>query len=134
MMASNNIPYIVNFQTIGTTREGFLSIASTFDGIPFDIKRVFWTYETPINVIRGGHAHHKTEMVLIAIQGTIIVECEINSQLINFTLNSSAEGIYIPPFCWHTMKYSENSVQLVLASTDYDEDDYIRDYSKFLIL
>ena len=100
--------------------------------IPFEVKRIFWTYYTPESIVRGRHAHRATEQVLIAVAGRIIVTTEMpNGELQNFVLESPHVGIYIPPNAWHTMHYSHTAVQLVFASTQYNEQDYIRQYENF---
>ena len=124
-------PRLIEFQQKGNDGEGFLSIA-TFETIPFTIKRVFWAYATPENVMRGHHAHKNTEMILVAVSGEITVNCEIKpGYKKQFLLNNPNIGLYIPVMCWHTMTYTQNTVQLVLVNTHYDEDDYIRDYYHF---
>jgi len=93
---------------------------------------VFWTYYTPEEVVRGRHAHYKTEQVLIALAGRIIVNIEMpDGEKMIFTLDKPNVGLYVPPHCWHTMQYSHSCVQLVLASSKYDESDYIRKYEDF---
>ncbi|WP_345117122.1 FdtA/QdtA family cupin domain-containing protein [Hymenobacter algoricola] len=100
--------------------------------VPFEVKRTFWTYFTPESIVRGRHAHHATEQVLIAVAGRIIVTMELPDGAIStFVLESPHVGVYIPPNAWHTMQYSHTAVQLVFASTPYQESDYIRDYSMF---
>ncbi|MFA9290759.1 MAG: FdtA/QdtA family cupin domain-containing protein, partial [Solirubrobacteraceae bacterium] len=120
---------------IGESSLGYISVAENFKNVPFEIKRVFWAYYTPDNIIRGRHAHHETEMILISISGKIIITTEMpgeNPEI--FVLENPNQGIYLPKLCWHTMQYSHNSVQLVLASSLYLEEDYIRDYSEFKVL
>ena len=58
-------PHQIQFKKVGQPAEGYISIAEFEDVIPFVVKRTFWTYYTPENVIRGRHAHHQTEQVLI---------------------------------------------------------------------
>lgn len=128
-------PKIISFPCIGSLELGYLSIAENQKDIPFEIKRVFWAYYTPNSVIRGKHAHHETEMILIAVTGKIEVTTEMHNKKPEvFVLENPNEGLYLPKLCWHTMKYSHNSVQLVLASSFYNESDYIRDYNEFLKL
>ena len=104
-------PCLIEFNKIGTTSEGFISVAEVGKQIPFDFKRVFWTYFTPESIIRGRHAHHETEMLLIAAAGKIIVETEIpNGDKNIFTLESPNYGVYLPPYCWHLMHYSHNTI------------------------
>lgn len=126
-------PYIIKFESIGTASLGYISIAAETVNVPFVIKRAYWTYFTPQDVIRGGHANIGKELVLIAVAGTIIVTVELqNGYKETFTLSKPDEGLYMPKLCWHTMEYSHNAVQLVLASNLYSPDDYIRDYKTFL--
>lgn len=128
-------PYIIEFQTVGEIGEGFISIAEFEKCLPFQVKRTFWTYQTPDHIVRGRHAHYETELVLIAAAGRIVVNTEmLNEKLETFVLEKPSIGLYIPPKVWHTMQYYFNAVQLVFASTLYDEKDYIRDYSEFKTL
>jgi dTDP-4-dehydrorhamnose 3,5-epimerase-like enzyme len=130
-----NTPHIIEFQKLGSTDIGYISVAENQKNIPFDVKRVFWSYHTPDNVVRGRHAHHQTEMILIATIGRIVVNTEMpNGDLNVFSLESPNQGLYLPKYCWHTMQYSHIAVQLVLASELYAESDYIRDYNEFLKL
>lgn len=127
-----NKPQIIQFPNNGASDIGFLSIIENGSQIPFDIKRLFWAYYTPDSVVRGRHAHYNTLMILIAVAGRIVVTTEMpNEEIKVFTLEKPNEGLYIPTHCWHTMQYSHNAVQLVLASTNYLESDYIRDYEVF---
>jgi len=104
----------------------------TQDFLPFAVKRVFWTYSTPESIVRGRHAHHRTEQILIAVAGRILVTTELpTGEIQTFRLEEPHIGLYIPPRAWHTMQYSPGAVQLVLASHPYDEQDYIRDYQAF---
>ncbi len=125
-------PYIIDFQKIGSPEIGYISIAEANKNVPFEIKRVFWSYHTPDNVVRGRHAHHNTEMILVATLGRIVINTEMpNGNLEVFSLDSPNQGLFIPKYCWHTMQYSHIAVQMVLTSEFYDEEDYIRDYEKF---
>ena len=125
-------PYILSFPPIGDASLGFLSVAQQLSNIPFKIARVYWTYYTPQDVTRGGHANISKELVLVAVAGTITVTIELQDGSKNtFILDHPSKGLYLPKLCWHTMQYSENAVQMVIASNLYSEDDYIRDYSLF---
>jgi oxalate decarboxylase/phosphoglucose isomerase-like protein (cupin superfamily) len=100
--------------------------------LPFEVKRIFWTYFTPESIVRGRHAHHKTEQILIAVSGRIILTAELASgEILTFLLEKPHVGVYIPPNAWHTMQYSHTAVQMVFASHNYEADDYIRDYKQF---
>jgi dTDP-4-dehydrorhamnose 3,5-epimerase-like enzyme len=123
---------LIEFETRGQSAEGFLAVAGRMQHVPFEIKRVFWTYFTPQNVIRGRHAHHQTQMVVIAVHGRIELKTEsVKGKMLSFLLDQPEQGVYLPPYTWHTMQYSHDAVQLVLASTDYDPADYIREYAEF---
>jgi dTDP-4-dehydrorhamnose 3,5-epimerase-like enzyme len=131
-MASFHEPHIIEFNKLGESGIGYLSIAEK-DNLPFEVKRIFWTYFTPESIVRGRHAHYKTEQLLVAVTGRIIVNTDNGKGGIRtFILDEPNKGIYIPPHVWHTMQYSHTAIQMVLASTDYDAKDYIRDYEQFL--
>ncbi len=125
-------PHIINFKSIGSSNLGYLSVAEENKEVPFEIKRAYWTYFTPQDVTRGGHANIDKELVLVAVAGTITINIELQDGFkATFTLSKPDEGLYLPKLCWHNMHYSHNAVQLVLASNLFSEDDYIRDYNKF---
>lgn len=126
-------PHIITFKPIGEPAIGYISVAELARDIPFEVKRLYWTYYTPESIVRGRHAHKETEQILIAISGRIIVNLEFpdSPEIQTFVLEHPKQGLYVPPAAWHTMQYSHSSVQLVLASHEYDEKDYIRNYEEF---
>ncbi|HRD56451.1 MAG TPA: FdtA/QdtA family cupin domain-containing protein [Ferruginibacter sp.] len=127
-------PYLVEYPKIGNTMQGYISVSEK-DNLPFEVKRVYWTYYTPENISRGGHAHHRLEQVLIAVAGKIIVETEMPGGIKDrFILESPNVGLFMPIYCWHTMQYTHNAVQICIANMAYEESDYIRDYSEFKLL
>ena len=126
-------PHTIKLDSIGSSELGYITVAETQNNIPFDIKRVYWTYYTPNQVTRGHHAHKKLEQCIFAVSGQI--EFELINQVgekFNFTLNNPDKGLYIPPMHWRTIKFSHSAVLLCLASEIYKEDDYIRDFDEFL--
>ncbi len=126
-----NEPYIITFPKLGGPALGYISVAEK-ENLPFEAKRIYWTYQTPENVERGGHAHYELEQILIAVAGKITIDTELLSgKKEQFVLNNPNVGLYIPKMSWHTMKYMQNSVQLCIASIAYEETDYIRDYTTF---
>jgi dTDP-4-dehydrorhamnose 3,5-epimerase-like enzyme len=128
-------PHIIEFPKIGSSEIGYLSFAEYEKHLPFKMKRIFWTYFTPEKIVRGRHAHHKTEMILIALAGRIILNTEmLDGQRDSFVLESPHQGVYMPAFCWHTMQYSHTAVQLVITNSEYQAEDYIRSYDDFLAL
>ena len=129
--AALNQPHIITFPKIGDSTEGYISVAEG-SYLPFDVKRIYWTYYTPESIERGGHAHHNLEQVLVAVSGKIIVTTEMPGGMKDrFILETPHIGIFLPKFCWHVMHYSHNSTQMCIASMAYDEKDYIRDYAEF---
>ena len=128
----NEIPRIIEFPEIGNRILGYIAVAEN-NNLPFEVKRIYWTYFTPENVERGGHAHRQLEQVLVAVAGTIRIKLEMRGgQQSEFILSKPDHGLYIPRMAWRTIKYSHNAVQLCIASTVYDEKDYIRDYETFI--
>lgn len=134
-MAEHNMGKVrmIEFQQRGDER-GYLVAAEGMEDVPFEIKRVFYIYGSDQTVIRGQHANRKTEFVLISIAGTSKVRVkdgEGNEAV--YCLKCPYTGIYLPAMVWKDMyDFSKDSVLLVLASTHYDAEEYIRDYSKFV--
>ena len=125
-------PAIIEFPEIGNSVLGYIAIAEKTN-LPFEVKRVYWTYFTPENVERGGHAHRKLRQVIVAVAGTIkITLVQGNGETSHFILDRPDQGLYLPEMIWRTMQYSHNAVQLCIASTEFDEKDYIRDYETFI--
>jgi WxcM-like, C-terminal len=126
-------PHIIEFPSIGDPSLGYLSVGENLATIPFTIARVYWTYYTPQNVMRGGHANIEKELVLVAVAGSITVTTEMrDGSKASFLLDHPAKGLFIPRLCWHTMQYSHTAVQMVIASNLYNEQDYIRDHQTFV--
>ena len=122
-------PHLVPFSKIGSSPLGFITVA---EDLPFEIKRVYWTYYTPHEVIRGQHAHKALEQFIFAVSGSIKLELEdLKGNKATFILDSPEIGLYIPPLHWRTIQFSHNAVLLCLASMPYEEADYIRSYSDF---
>ena len=124
-------PKIIHFPKFGKTSLGYISLAEN-ESLPFEVKRVYWTYYTPEDVERGGHCHIELQQILIALAGTITVTTEISNGLKQtFVLDKPDIGLLIPKLCWREMKYTHNAVQMCIASIEYDETDYVRDYNEF---
>lgn len=103
------------------------------DVIPFEIKRVYYLYDIPSSSIRGGHSHKNLEQVLIAISGSFDVILKDGKSVKTVTLNKPDKGLLIRKNIWRELEnFSSGAVCLVLASTVYNEEDYIRDFAEFL--
>ena len=102
-------------------------------GVPFDIARVFYIYESDKNVVRGQHANRNSEFVLVNVAGSSKVMITDGVQKNVVELNKPMEAVYIPKMIWKEMyDFSPDSVLLVLANTHYDGTEYIRDYKEYL--
>lgn len=111
---------------------GNLSFAEQFTHIPFEIRRVYWLYDVPGGIARGGHAEKNNEELIIALSGAfeIVVDDGFSSK--TFVLNRSYYGLYIPKGLWREIKeFSTNALALEFGSIPYSLDDYIRDYGVF---
>ncbi len=123
---------LINLPKIEDPR-GNLSFLEELNHIPFKINRSYWIYDVPGGQVRGGHSFMIQEEFIIAISGSfdLVVDDGQNSQ--TFSLNRSYHGIYIPAGIWRQMEnFSTNSVAVVLSSTTFDPNDYIREYDDFL--
>ena len=115
---------------------GNLSFVEEENHIPFKIKRTFWIYDVPGGEERGGHAYKETEEFIIALSGSFDVVLDDGAGNVQtFQMNRSYYGLYVPKMVWRQMtNFSTNSVAMVLASTRYNAEDYIRDYEEFKTL
>ena len=103
------------------------------DIIPFEIKRVYYLYDVPTDSFRGGHAHKEQESIVIALSGSFEVIVDDGQKRQRIMLNKPTQGLYIPTDIWREIdNFSSGAVCLVLASTTYNEDEYIRDYDEFI--
>lgn len=101
--------------------------------IPFSIERVYYLYDVPSDAYRGGHAHKKQESVLIALSGSFEVIIDDGKQSKRIMLNKPNIGLYIPTGIWREIEnFSSGSVCLVMASTEFNEGDYIRNHDDFV--
>lgn len=111
---------------------GNLSFIEENHHIPFEIKRIYWIYDVPGGEIRGSHAFKETEELIVAISGSFDVVLNDGKKEYSFSLNRSYYGLYVPKMLWRTIRnFSTNSLALVLASTEYNEKDYIRSFKEF---
>ena len=101
--------------------------------IPFDIKRVYYLYDVPGGSERGGHAHRKLQQLIIAISGSFDVFLDNGHKNKKIQLNSPNIGLYVPTMMWREINnFSSGAVCLVLASENYDYDDYYHEYEDFI--
>lgn len=123
---------VLNFKDLGDER-GKLVVIEGNQSIPFEIQRVFYIYESDSSVVRGQHANRQSEFVLINVAGKSKVRITDGKEEIIVELDKPMMGVYIPKMIWKDMyDFSSDSVLLVLASTHYDGNEYIRDYNNYL--
>ena len=111
---------------------GNLSVIEEFKDIPFKIERTYWVYDVTGGEARGGHAYQENQEFIVAMSGSFDVILDDGKEKQTFHLNRSYYGLYVPKGIWREMEnFSTNSLALVLSSTKYDVNDYIRDYEEF---
>ena len=124
--------HIIEFKDLGDER-GKLVVIEGAQVIPFEIKRVFYIYDSESSVVRGQHANRNSEFVLINVAGSSKVRITDSREEFIVELNRPMTGVYIPKMVWKDMyDFSDDSVLLVLASTHYDGKEYIRNYDDYV--
>ena len=112
---------------------GNLTFIEGMRHIPFEIRRVYYTYDVPGGADRGGHAHKALHQLIIAMSGSFDVTLDDGRAKTKFHLNRSYQGLYVCPMMWRYLdNFSSGSVCMVLASNNYDASDYYRDYDEFI--
>ncbi len=120
------------FQPHGDDRGQLVALEEQKE-IPFNVKRVYYMYDTVNNAIRGKHAHRNLEQILICVHGSCKILLDDGSSKEIVVLDKPCEGLYLPNNIWREMfDFSSDAVLMVLASELYDERDYIRDYDEFI--
>ncbi len=114
-------------------RTGNITIVESQKNIPFDIRRIYYLYDIPGGEARGGHAHKELHQLIVAASGSfdVLLDDGINKKVV--TLNRPDYGLLIVPGIWRELfEFSSGAICFVLASQHYNEDDYIRDFIKFV--
>lgn len=123
---------LINFKTLGDERGSLIAIEEGYN-TPFEIKRVYYIFDTKVGVERGFHAHINLKQIAIAVKGSCTFVLDDGNKRKELTLNNPNQGLFIEGLIWREMKdFSEDCVLIVLASEHYNEKDYIRSYDKFL--
>lgn len=111
---------------------GNLTVAEQLKDIPFQVRRVYWTYDVPGGISRGGHAHKHCREFIVAVSGSFMVTLDNGNNKQSFLLNHPYQGLLVETNVWRTLEdFSSGSVCLVLAEDPFEEEDYIREYSEF---
>ncbi|EAJ6871426.1 WxcM-like domain-containing protein [Campylobacter coli] len=123
---------ILNFNAKSDDRGSLIALENLKE-IPFEIKRIYYIYNTKPEFPRGAHAHRELEQVLIMMEGSCELVLNDGKNIKNIILNRPDMGIFIGKNMWREMKnFSYGAKLLVLASDFYNEKEYIRDYEEFL--
>ena len=116
-----------------TDPRGNLTVAEQMRNVPFDIKRVYWTYDVPGGESRGGHAHKALYQLVVAMSGSFTVTLDNGWERKTILLNHPWPGLLIKPGLWRTLDdFSSGAVCMVIASELFDIDDYIYEYEDFI--
>lgn len=125
-----NVNY-VEFGVNGDSEKGQL-VAIENKALPFKIQRVYTVAGVKESVERGFHAHKNTEQIFFALNGSIDVYCEdLYGSKEVYTLDKQNQGLFCGKQVWHSLVYHDNAILMVLASEEYNETDYIRNYDEF---
>ena len=123
---------LINFNILGDNRGSLIAIEGERD-ISFQIKRVYYIFDTKEGIERGFHAHLSLKQICIAVKGNCTFILDDGKKREEIKLDNPNEGLFVEELIWREMKdFSSDCVLVVLASEHYDESDYIRDYDKFL--
>ncbi len=126
---------LIQLPSFPTDGFGSLTVAQNSNDFPLTIKRLFYIYDIPAGSVRGGHAHYQMNEVLIAASGCFDVEVSDGYRQRTFTLRNPSTALILPAGLWRSLSnFSSGCVVLTLCDTDYEESDYIRDYSLYLSL
>lgn len=121
-----DLPYFSDYR-------GDLTVAEQMKGVPFEIKRAFWSFNVPEGLSRGAHAHKQLRQLIIAINGSFTVNVDDGKEQKGFYLDSPTKALLVEPGEWSSEDYfTPGAVCLVLCDDVYDADDYIRDYNEFI--
>jgi len=124
---------IIELDRHHSQRKGDICVVENGLTVPFDVKRLYYLYDIPGGVSRGGHAHRKLEQLIVAVSGSFTVTLDDGIVKRTFTLNRPYQGLHIVPGIWRELSdFSSGSVCMVLASEVYDKEDYIMEYEEFV--
>lgn len=113
---------------------GSITSVNNNQEIPFDIKRVYYLYDVPGGEARGGHAHKNLQQLIVAASGSFDITVDDGNVKRTYQLSRPYMGLYLPSGLWRELdNFSSGSICLVLASLEYEERDYIRNYKIFQI-
>lgn len=114
---------------------GNLTALSSFQEIPFEIKRIYYTWNMPKEAIRGGHAHRVLDEVMVCLHGSCDFVLDDGKEKITVTLDRPNKGLYVEASLWrHFTNFSPDCVVILIASDYFHPEDHVKDYNEFLRL
>lgn len=114
--------------------KGNITVVENSKTVPFDVKRVYYLYDIPGGEERGAHAHKELKQLIVAASGSFDVVLNDGNVKRTFSLNRPYQGLLVVPGIWRELNnFSSGSVCLVMASMEYQESDYIREYTDYLM-
>lgn len=123
---------LIDFKSLGDERGGLVALENNKE-IPFEVKRVYYIFNTEGNVSRGFHAHKELRQLAVCVSGSCTLLLDDGQTKASVLLHSPTQGVVINEMVWREMHdFSTDCVLLVIASECYDESDYIRNYEEFL--
>lgn len=124
---------IIELSRHHSERKGNITVVENDLTVPFGVKRTYYLYDVPGGESRGGHAHKDLYQLIVAASGSFTVTLDDGSVKRTFLLNRPYQGLLVVPGIWRTLDdFSSGSVCMVLASEEYSEEDYIRNYDNFI--
>ncbi|MFC1516561.1 FdtA/QdtA family cupin domain-containing protein [Thermodesulfobacteriota bacterium] len=124
---------LLNLPKIAEKGRGAITYIYENEHVPFDITRLYYTYDVPGGESRGGHAHKELQQLIVSVMGAFDVVLYDGQSKKKVRLDRAYYGLYVPRMIWRELEnFSSGGICLVLASSPYDENDYIRNYNSFL--
>ena len=126
------ISKLINFKKLGDKRGSLIALEKGYNS-PFEVKRVYYIFDTKRDTQRGYHAHINLKQIAISVKGSCTFTIDDGYVREDFKLDNPNQGLLIEGLIWREMKdFSDDCILIILASEYYNEDDYIRDYQKFI--
>lgn len=125
-------PHIIELPKVEDPR-GNLTFIQHPEHLPFQMQRVFWTYDVPGGETRGGHAYRTQREFVIALSGSFdIVVRNVDDSVDTFQMNRSYYGLYLPALTWRRMEnFSTNALSIHVSDSTYEEEEYVRDWNLY---
>lgn len=124
---------LVQLCKITEPERGSLTVVQKGEEFPFELKRTYWTYDVPAGEWRGGHAHKQCRELILAVSGCFTLTLDDGREKREFLLKNPSQAVLVEEGVWRELHdFSAGAVCLVMASEEFDEEDYIRDYDAFL--